>query len=62
MTWLELDKLVYKYEHSHPTHRVTRIFFDGLDAPEMYSGIYSECGLSHGKPGIRLSSGEMVSF
>lgn len=62
MTWAELDKLVYKYECDHPAHRITRIYFDGDNAPEHYVGRSSECGLSHGAPGVRLSSGEIVQF
>jgi hypothetical protein len=42
--------------------RITRIFFDGADAPLHYTGCFSECDLSHGKPAIRLSSGEVVEI
>lgn len=61
MVWADFDKALYAYEHANPTHRITRIFFDG-DAPEHYVGMNSECDLSHGKPSIRLSSGDIIEI
>jgi hypothetical protein len=62
MTWAEFDKKLYKWEFDNQNLRITRIFFDGEDAPLHYTGCFSECDLSHGKPAIRLSSGEVVEI
>lgn len=61
-TWAEIDKAVYAYEHANPTRRITRIFFDGDDAPEHYVGMKSECDVEHGAPAIRLSSGDIIEI
>ena len=61
MTWADFDKRVYKYEFDHPSARVTRLFFDG-ECPDHYVGLYSECGVSHGKPALRLSTGDIIEI
>lgn len=62
MTWAEFDKKLYKWEFDNKDLRITRIYFDGEDAPTHYTGCYSECDLSHGKPSIMLSSGQVIEI
>jgi hypothetical protein len=62
LSWAEFDKKLYKWEFDNPNLRITRIFFDGADAPLHYTGCFSECDLSHGKSAIRLSSGEVIKI
>ena len=62
ITWAEFDKKIYAWELAHRDKRITRIFFDGEGAPEHFQGVMSECGLSHGKPSIRLSSGDILEI
>ena len=61
MTWAAMDKFVYKYEYDNPAARVTRLYFDG-ECPDHYVGLNSECGVSHGKPALRLSTGEIIEI
>ena len=62
ITWAEFDKKIYAWELAHRDKRITRIFFDGEGAPEHFQGVMSECGLSHGIPSIRLSTGEILEI
>ena len=62
MTWAEFDKLIYKWEWDNKSSRITLLYFDGDDAPVHYSGCYSECDVAYGKPGYRLSTGEIVEI
>ncbi len=59
MTWAEFDKKLYAWEYENKDMRITKIFFDGEDSPIHYTGCYSECDLSYGKPSIMLSTGEV---
>ena len=61
MTWEAFDKRIYKWEYDNPAKRVTRIYFEG-ECPDHYVGLNSECNVSHGKPAIRLSSGEIIEI
>lgn len=62
VTWAELDKRIYAWELANNTKRITRVFFDGVDAPVHFTGLMSECDLSHGAPAIRLSTGEIIEI
>lgn len=61
MTWAEFDARVYRWEAENMEKRVTRVFFDG-ECPAEYNGKMSECGVSHGAPSIRLSTGEIIEI
>lgn len=61
-TWPEFDRDLYAWELANTTLRATQIYFDGDGAPEHFSGTYSECGVSHGAPGLRLSTGEIIEI
>ena len=62
MTWAEFDKKIYAWELANRDKRITRIFFDGTDGPIHFDGVMSECDLSHGKPSIRLSTGDIIEI
>ena len=61
VTWAEFDKALYKWEFDHKELRVTRVYFEG-ECPAQYSGCYSEAPVSHGKPSIMLSSGQVIEI
>lgn len=62
VTWAEFDRRIYAWELANKDKRITRIFFDGEDAPSEFQGVMSDCGLSHGTPAIRLSTGEILEI
>ena len=62
MTWAEFDKKIYAWELANRDKRITRIFFDGDDAPSHFNGVMSECDFSYGTPSIRLSSAEILEI
>lgn len=62
VTWAEFDKRIYAWELENKEKRITRVFFDGADSPMHFAGLMSECDLSHGKPAIRLSTGEIIEI
>ena len=62
LSWAEFDKRIYAWELANKDKRITRIFFDGTDAPAHFDGVMSECDFSHGAPAIRLSTGEILEI
>lgn len=62
LSWAEFDRRLYAWELANTTLRATQIYFDGDGAPEHFTGTYSECGVSHGAPGLRLSTGEIIEI
>ena len=59
--WPDFDKQLFKWEFDNKELRITRVYFDG-ECPNHYSGCYSEAPVSHGKPSVMLSSGEVIEI
>ena len=62
LTWEEFDQKVYQWELANQTKRITKVYFDGEDARVHIVGVMSEFPVGHGKPSIRLSTGEIIEI
>lgn len=62
LTWPEFERRLSAFEMRNNTLRITQVYFDGEDAPEHFAGTWSECGISHGVPAVRLSTGETIEI
>lgn len=62
LTWAEFDQKVYQWELANQTQRITKVYFDGDNAQVHIMGVMSEFPVGHGKPSIRLSTGEIIEI
>ena len=62
LTWEQFDRKVYQWELANQTKRITKVYFDGEGAAVHIIGMMSEFPVGHGKPSIRLSTGEIIEI